>query len=149
MVGLQDSLIVGGVESDPAPVLVVLWLTLMSALLFAVHVSFRLGRPVSRWHHPGHMRGIYVQWGYCALPLAVASGSILLMLIVGWIFKPSPPVLPWPYLPFLLVALAFGLWAYKEFERPTLSRTPSWLHERMKRDLELREMVYGKRPFHK
>lgn len=135
------------VEREPAPVLVLVWFALCAVVLLAAHVSFRVGKPVSRWHHPGHMLGVHVLWGFSALPASIAAGSISAVCIFDWIFRPAPPVIPWPYLPFIVVTGFCGLWAYKEFARPTLSRTPSWLHEQMTRDPELRQIVYGKRPY--
>jgi len=42
--------------------------------------------------------------------------------------------------------LAAGGWAIKEFFRPTLRRTPSWLIDEMKSDERLNVMICGRRP---
>ena len=85
--------------------------------------------------------------GFSALPGAMAFGVGMSLGLVDWIFMPEPPVIPWPYLPLLVAAILCGLWAFKEFQWPTLSRTPPWLHELMERDHELRSVVFGKRPY--
>jgi hypothetical protein len=67
------------------------------------------------------------------------------IVTIDWIFRPTPPVVPLPYLPFFVVFVVCGVWSYKEFERPTLRRTPKWVREEMARDPELQAVVYGKR----
>ena len=132
---------------EPFPTHVLVMCALFSMLLFMAHVSFRLGKPESRWHHPSHMLGVHVLLGFSALPGAMAFGVGMSLGLVDWIFMPEPPVIPWPYLPLLVAAILCGLWAFKEFQWPTLSRTPPWLHELMERDHELRSVVFGKRPY--
>ena len=147
MVMLREEILSASIEREPFPILVLVGCVLFSILLFIAHLSFRLGKPEARWHHSGHMRGVHVLWGFSALPGGMAFGAGFSLGLVDWIFRPEPPVIPWPYLPFIAVAISCGIWAFKEFQRPTLSRTPPWLHELMKRDHELRAAVYGNRSY--
>jgi hypothetical protein len=144
---MTEFVVVAVAARDPLPISGLIWSSMGAVGLLVLHVSFRIGRPVSRWQHPGHMIGVHVLGGFAALPMVLAAGSISAICVIDWVFRPDPPVVPWPYLPFMVMAGVCCLWSFKEFGRPTLSRTPSWLHERMARDPELRQVVYGKRPF--
>lgn len=107
---------------DSYPLDVTVEFVLVSLILLVVHV-FRSGIPRSRWQHSGHMRGGQVLLGYSALPAAISCGAVAGIGIVDLIFRPARPVIPWPYLPFLVVFVVCSAWSYKEFERPTLRRT--------------------------
>jgi hypothetical protein len=59
----------------------------------------------------------------------------------------QPPALAWVTIGFGFFLLLIGFaWLWKEFERPTLSRTPAWLWDLMAEDEEIRIWVCGKRP---
>lgn len=135
---------VGG--GEPAPVILIVMFAVLSVGLLAVHTLFRAGQPRSRWRHSGHMRGVQVLLGYSALPGAMSMAFPAAFLLADRIWSFSPSAFPWVGLPFLLAFVAGGVWSYKEFERPTLRRTPEWVRAAMERDPELREIVFGKRP---
>jgi hypothetical protein len=126
---------------DPLPLDATAAFFLVSLILLVVHVLFRRCEPRSRWRHTGHMRGVQVLLGYSALPAAISCGVVASVGIVDLIFRPPAPVIPWPYLPFIVLCLIFGAWSYKEFERPTLRRTPAWVREQMEHVSELRVIV--------
>jgi hypothetical protein len=57
-----------------------------------------------------------------------------------------PPAIVWAViLTGLFAVLCALIWSWKEFERPTLSRTPAWLWDLMAEDEEIRDRVCGKR----
>lgn len=66
----------------------------------------------------------------------MASPAVFLAADRVWSFSPS--VFPLVGLPFFLVMVGGWVWSYKEFERPTLRRTPAWVREEMERDSKLR-----------
>ncbi|MFD7076614.1 hypothetical protein ACFV9G_20570 [Nocardioides sp. NPDC059952] len=132
-------------SGEPAPLILIVMFALLSVWLLIVHALFRAGQPTSRWRHAGHMRGVQVLLGYSALPGSMSMTFPVAFMMADRIWSFSPSVFPWVGLPFLLAFAACGIWSYKEFERPTLKRTPTWVRTAMEHDPELREVIYGKR----
>lgn len=90
-------------------------------------------------------RGMQAVVLHMGLPCALASLGFA--LFAPFSFHDLPASLFVPYMIIgLLVIVAGGVWAWKEFERPTLSRTPTWLLEMMSTDEGLRDAVCRNRP---
>lgn len=120
----------------------------IAALGAIQHWWFRVGRPMPRsWLTAADtFRGVTARCAFAALPACLAFGSVA----VAFGFVRFVPVLPLPVARTLIFAggacaVAFGFWAYKEFTRPSLSRTPAWLRELMEKDTTLMADIFGDR----
>lgn len=142
---LTQNTLAAAESGEPAPLALIVMFGILSLVLLVVHILFRVGQPRSRWDHSGHMRGLQVLWGFSALPGAIGAGLLFFLMAADRVWSFSSTVFPWVGLPLILGFVACGAWSYKEFERPTLRRTPDWARVAMERDPVLRDIVLGKR----
>jgi hypothetical protein len=82
---------------------------------------------------------------HTGLPCALTSLGFAVFAPFSFYDPPASVFVPYMIMG-LLVIVTGGVWAWKEFERPTLSRTPVWLLEMMSTDAVLRDAVCRNRP---
>jgi hypothetical protein len=110
--------------------------------------GFRTGaRVVRNTFAPGRpRRGSHALALYGMRPCTIGLAGFTLASVPAAIYgRPPAPVWPIMGVGFLLILCGFA-WLWKEFERPTLSRTPAWLWDLMAQEVEIQIWVCGKRP---
>jgi hypothetical protein len=118
-------------EAPPSiPALAIVVGTTLCMVAAFTHWQFRTGWQMTtgRLAPSSGLRDLFIHIGYAALPNAIAFGSatlaLVLMKIAGDSYTQASA--------YGVVVLGFVFlgsigWAIKEFHRPTLRRTPSWL----------------------
>jgi hypothetical protein len=120
----------------------------LAAIALAQHLWFRAGRPMpANWMTPqDKLRSMTIRCSFAALPGVLVFGPVgILFGIVHFV-----PSLPFDVARiFIFAGAAFmvggAAWAYKEFGRPTLRRTPPWLRHLVVKDPTLAKVVCGDR----
>jgi len=117
----------------------------MCGLLMHV-ILFRRGSAFRFIFGAGALEELDLKVGYALLP-----SSIGMLLLTGGMIVDKLLALPHIHERIVVIVasisfLAAGAWAVKEFFRPTLRRTPSWLIDEMKSDETLKARICGRRP---
>lgn len=92
-------------------------------------------------------RGVNASLLFAVLPSSIACAAVAAATPTIIAFDDRPPA---PLVVLVVCCAAIGacagIWAFKEFNRPSISRAPDWLRAMLEQDAELRQIVCGNRP---